>query len=158
MVLNPLFRHPTRYDSDGHLTNATFPTGEVSSFHSDVEKLMKVELDTSNRENVITATNFSATSTIYTLKQENTQNIYRVSPDGSLRVTFASGMEVTLNTEPHILAGVANPTLGKCNVSLPGEHNSNLIEWRQRKEQTKGSISAFERRLRSSVYSEQLNV
>ncbi|XP_048370698.1 teneurin-1 [Sphaerodactylus townsendi] len=137
------------YDSDGHLTNATFPTGEVSSFHSDVEKLMKVELDTSNRENVITATNFSATSTIYTLKQENTQNIYRVSPDGSLRVTFASGMEVTLNTEPHILAGVANPTLGKCNVSLPGEHNSNLIEWRQRKEQTKGSISAFERRLRA---------
>lgn len=60
-----------RYDSDGHLTNATFPTGEVSSFHSDVEKLTRVELDTSNRENVITATNFSATSTIYTLKQGN---------------------------------------------------------------------------------------
>nr|XP_034957954.1 teneurin-1 isoform X2 [Zootoca vivipara] len=137
------------YDSDGHLTNATFPTGEVSSFHSDVEKLMRVEIDTSNRENVITATNLSATSTIYTLKQENIQNIYRVSPDGSLRVTFASGMEITLNTEPHILAGVVNPTLGKCNISLPGEHNSNLIEWRQRKEQTKGNISAFERRLRA---------
>uniref|UniRef100_A0A8C0FUU1 Teneurin-1 n=1 Tax=Bubo bubo TaxID=30461 RepID=A0A8C0FUU1_BUBBB len=136
------------YDSDGHLTNATFPTGEVSSFHSDVEKLTRVELDTSNRENVITATNFSATSTIYTLKQDNTQNIYRVSPDGSLRVTFASGMEITLNTEPHILAGVVSPTLGKCNISLPGEHNSNLIEWRQRREQTKGNISTFERRLR----------
>uniref|UniRef100_A0A8D0H4F4 Teneurin-1 n=1 Tax=Sphenodon punctatus TaxID=8508 RepID=A0A8D0H4F4_SPHPU len=137
------------YDLDGHLTNATFPTGEVSSFHSDVEKLTRVELETSNRENVITATNFSATSTIYTLKQDNTQNIYRVSPDGSLRVTFASGMEITLNTEPHILTGVVNPTLGKCNISLPGEHNSNLIEWRQRKEQTKGNISAFERRLRA---------
>uniref|UniRef100_A0A803W479 Teneurin-1 n=1 Tax=Ficedula albicollis TaxID=59894 RepID=A0A803W479_FICAL len=137
------------YDSDGHLTNATFPTGEVSSFHSDVEKLTRVELDTSNRENVITATNFSATSTIYTLKQDNTQNIYRVSPDGSLRVTFASGMEITLNTEPHILAGVVSPTLGKCNISLPGEHNSNLIEWRQRREQTKGNISTFERRLRT---------
>ncbi|XP_039343476.1 teneurin-1 isoform X5 [Mauremys reevesii] len=137
------------YDLEGHLTNATFPTGEVSSFHSDVEKLTKVELESSNRENVITATNFSATSTIYTLKQDNTQNIYRVSPDGSLRVTFASGMEITLNTEPHILAGVVNPTLGKCNISLPGEHNSNLIEWRQRKEQTKGNISAFERRLRA---------
>jgi len=60
-----------RYDSDGHLTNATFPTGEVSSFHSDVEKLTRVELDTSNRENMVTATNFSATSTIYTLKQGN---------------------------------------------------------------------------------------
>ncbi|XP_030431049.1 teneurin-1 isoform X3 [Gopherus evgoodei] len=137
------------YDLEGHLTNATFPTGEVSSFHSDVEKLTRVELESSNRENVITATNFSATSTIYTLKQDNTQNIYRVSPDGSLRVTFASGMEITLNTEPHILAGVVNPTLGKCNISLPGEHNSNLIEWRQRKEQTKGNISAFERRLRA---------
>ncbi|KAM7161184.1 teneurin-1 isoform 2-T2 [Macrochelys suwanniensis] len=137
------------YDLEGHLTNATFPTGEVSSFHSDVEKLTRVELESSNRENVITATNFSATSTIYTLKQDNTQNIYRVSPDGSLKVTFASGMEITLNTEPHILAGVVNPTLGKCNISLPGEHNSNLIEWRQRKEQTKGNISAFERRLRA---------
>ncbi|XP_053896256.1 teneurin-1 isoform X5 [Malaclemys terrapin pileata] len=137
------------YDPEGHLTNATFPTGEVSSFHSDVEKLTRVELESSNRENVITATNFSATSTIYTLKRDNTQNIYRVSPDGSLRVTFASGMEITLNTEPHILAGVVNPTLGKCNISLPGEHNSNLIEWRQRKEQTKGNISAFERRLRA---------
>ncbi|NXX27520.1 TEN1 protein, partial [Nicator chloris] len=137
------------YDSDGHLTNATFPTGEVSSFHSNVEKLTQVELETSNRENVITATNFSATSTIYTLKQDNTQNIYRVSPDGSLRVTLASGMEITLNTEPHILAGVVSPTLGKCNISLPGEHNSNLIEWRQRREQTKGNISTFERRLRT---------
>uniref|UniRef100_A0A6I8NPS9 Teneurin-1 n=1 Tax=Ornithorhynchus anatinus TaxID=9258 RepID=A0A6I8NPS9_ORNAN len=129
------------YDPEGHLTNATFPTGEVSSFHRDMEKLSRVELATSNRENVITSTNFSAT--------KNTQSIYRVSPDGSLRVTFASGMEIALNTEPHILAGVINPTLGKCNVSLPGEHNSNLIEWRQRKEQTKGNISAFERRLRA---------
>ncbi|KAM3827511.1 teneurin-1 [Vipera latastei] len=137
------------YDSDGHLTNATFPTGEVSSFHSDIEKLMRIEIDASNRENVITETNFSATSTIYTLKQDNIQNIYRVSPDGSLRVTFASGMELTLNAETHILAGVVNPTLGKCNISLPGEHNSNLIEWRQRKEQTKGNISTFERRLRA---------
>lgn len=73
-----------RYDSDGHLTNATFPTGEVSSFHSDVEKLTRVELDTSNRENVITATNFSATSTIYTLKQGNRS----ISVISSLIVVF----------------------------------------------------------------------
>ncbi|XP_003801946.1 teneurin-1 isoform X3 [Otolemur garnettii] len=137
------------YDTEGHLTNATFPTGEVSSFHSDLEKLTKVELDTSNRENVLISTNLTATSTIYILKQENTQSTYRVSPDGSLRVTFASGMEISLSSEPHILAGAVNPTLGKCNISLPGEHNANLIEWRQRKEQNKGSISAFERRLRA---------
>uniref|UniRef100_A0A5F5PZT4 Teneurin-1 n=1 Tax=Equus caballus TaxID=9796 RepID=A0A5F5PZT4_HORSE len=137
------------YDPEGHLTNATFPTGEVSSFHSDLEKLTKVELDTSNRENVLMSTNLTATSTIYILKQENTQSTYRVSPDGSLRVTFASGMEISLSSEPHILAGAVNPTLGKCNISLPGEHNANLIEWRQRKEQNKGNISAFERRLRA---------
>ncbi|KAL2768208.1 teneurin-1 isoform 3 precursor [Daubentonia madagascariensis] len=137
------------YDPEGHLTNATFPTGEVSSFHSDLEKLTKVELDTSSRENVLMSTNLTATSTIYILKQENTQSTYRVSPDGSLRVTFASGMEISLSSEPHILAGAVNPTLGKCNISLPGEHNANLIEWRQRKEQNKGSISAFERRLRA---------
>uniref|UniRef100_A0A8C7C0M2 Teneurin-1 n=1 Tax=Neovison vison TaxID=452646 RepID=A0A8C7C0M2_NEOVI len=137
------------YDPEGHLTNATFPTGEVSSFHSDLEKLTKVELDTSSRENVLMSTNLTATSTIYILKQENTQSTYRVSPDGSLRVTFASGMEISLSSEPHILAGAVNPTLGKCNISLPGEHNANLIEWRQRKEQNKGNISAFERRLRA---------
>uniref|UniRef100_A0A8C2UTF7 Teneurin-1 n=1 Tax=Chinchilla lanigera TaxID=34839 RepID=A0A8C2UTF7_CHILA len=137
------------YDPEGHLTNATFPTGEVSSFHSDLEKLTRVELDTSNRENVLMLTNLTATSTIYILKQENTQSTYRVSPDGSLRVTFASGMEISLSSEPHILAGAVNPTLGKCNISLPGEHNANLIEWRQRKEQNKGNISAFERRLRA---------
>ncbi|XP_039094752.1 teneurin-1 isoform X3 [Hyaena hyaena] len=137
------------YDPEGHLTNATFPTGEVSSFRSDLEKLTKVELDTSNRENVLMSTNLTATSTIYILKQENTQSTYRVSPDGSLRVTFASGMEISLSSEPHILAGAVNPTLGKCNISLPGEHNANLIEWRQRKEQSKGNVSAFERRLRA---------
>nr|XP_058906023.1 teneurin-1 isoform X3 [Kogia breviceps] len=137
------------YDPEGHLTNATFPTGEVSSFHSDLEKLTKVELDTSNRENVLMSTNLTATSTIYILKQENTQSTYRVSPDGSLRVTFASGMEISLSSEPHILSGAVNPTLGKCNVSLPGEHSANLIEWRQRKEQNKGNVSAFERRLRA---------
>ncbi|XP_038956357.1 teneurin-1 isoform X3 [Rattus norvegicus] len=137
------------YDPEGHLTNATFPTGEVSSFHSDLEKLTKVALDTSNRENVLMSTNLTATSTIYILKQENTQSTYRVSPDGSLRVTFASGMEISLSSEPHILAGAVNPTLGKCNISLPGEHNANLIEWRQRKEQNKGNVSAFERRLRA---------
>ncbi|XP_054573956.1 teneurin-1 isoform X2 [Eptesicus fuscus] len=137
------------YDPEGHLTNATFPTGEVSSFHSDLEKLTKVNLDTSNRENVLMSTNLTATTTIYILKQENTQSTYRVSPDGSLRVTFASGMEISLSSEPHILAGAVNPTLGKCNISLPGEHNANLIEWRQRKEQNKGNVSAFERRLRA---------
>ncbi|XP_043910272.1 teneurin-1 isoform X2 [Protopterus annectens] len=137
------------YDSEGHLTNVTFPTGEVSSFHSNMERAMQVEIDTSNKENYIATTNFSAISTIYTLRQDNTQKTYRVNLDGSLRVTFASGMEISLNTEPHVLAGVLNPTTGKCNITLPGEHSPSLIEWRMRREQTKGNVSAFERRLRA---------
>lgn len=78
-TFNFLMVYFIRYNSDGHLTNATFPTGEVSSFHNDVEKLMRVEFDTSNRENVITATNFSATSTIYTLKQGSCKYIWHCS-------------------------------------------------------------------------------
>lgn len=57
-------------------------------------------------------------------------------------------MEVTLNTEPHISAGVVNPTVGKCNITLPGEHAHSVIEWRQRRDQAKGNYTTYERRLR----------
>ena len=68
-----------RYDPEGHLTNATFPTGDVSSFRSDLEKLTKVQLDTSNHENVLMSTNLTATSTIYLLKQgKNIANFARL--------------------------------------------------------------------------------
>ncbi|KAJ8338305.1 hypothetical protein SKAU_G00372710, partial [Synaphobranchus kaupii] len=133
------------YNSEGHLINVTFPTGEVSSYHGNMEKSVRVEAETSNGENFITATNFSATNTIYTLRQEHSQNTYRVSADGSLRVTFSSGMEVTLSTEPHLSAGVVNPTVGRCNITLPGEHGPSLIEWRQRREQAKGNYTTYER-------------
>ncbi|XP_067903490.1 teneurin-1 isoform X4 [Heterodontus francisci] len=137
------------YDSDGHLTNVTFPTGQVSSFYRDVGKSVQVEANLSNRENFVITTNFSATNTVYLYRQEHIQNTYRVGPDGSLQVTFASGMELTLQTEPHILAGAANPTMGKRNISLPTEHNPNIVEWRQRKEQAKGDLAVFGRRFRA---------
>lgn len=84
------------------------------------------------------------------------QNVYRISSDGSLWVTFSSGMEVTLTTEPHVpsdvasgaSAGIVHPTVGRCNITLPGEHSHSLIEWRQRREQAKGNYTAYERRLR----------
>ncbi|KAI1902722.1 hypothetical protein AGOR_G00018940 [Albula goreensis] len=107
------------YNTEGHLINVTFPTGDVTSFHGSMEKSVRVEVGTSHRENFITATNFSASNTIYTLRQDHAQNTYRVSTDGSLRVTFAS------------------------------EHSPSLIEWRQRREQAKGNFSAYERRLRA---------
>ena len=81
-------------------------------------------------------------------RSEHAQNTYRVSSDGSLSVTFASGMEVTLSTEPHISSGVVSPTVGKCNISLPGEHSHSLIEWRQRRDTARANYTAYERRLR----------
>ncbi|KAL2095166.1 hypothetical protein ACEWY4_009885 [Coilia grayii] len=146
------------YNSDGHLINVTLPTGEVSSFHGNMEKSVKVEADTSSSENFIAATNYSAASTIYMLRQAHAQNVYRISSDGSLWVTFSSGMEVTLTTEPHVSSevasgasagGVVHPAVGRCNITLPGEHSHSLIEWRQRREQAKGNYTAYERRLRA---------
>ncbi|KAL4648805.1 teneurin-1-like [Arapaima gigas] len=137
------------YNTEGHLTNVTYPTGEVISFHGNMERSVKVEVDTSARENFTTVTNFSATSTIYMLRQDHAQSTYRVSVDGSLHATFANGMEVMLSAEPHVSAGVVSPTVGKCNITLPSEHSPSLIEWRQRREQVKGNHTAFERRLRA---------
>jgi len=59
----------SRYNSDGHLINMTLPTGEVSSFHGNMEKAVRVEATASNRENFIIITNHSADNTIYTLRQ-----------------------------------------------------------------------------------------
>ncbi|XP_048400349.1 teneurin-1 isoform X3 [Stegostoma tigrinum] len=137
------------YDSDGHLTNVTFPTGQVSSFYREVDNSVQVEANLSNKENFVITANFSATNAVYIYRQEHIQNTYRVGSDGSLQVTFASGMELTLQTEPHLLAGAANPTVGKRNISLPTEHNPNIVEWRQRKEQSKGNLAVFGRRFRA---------
>ncbi|CAI9583366.1 unnamed protein product [Staurois parvus] len=57
-------------------------------------------------------------------------------------------MEVALQTEPHLLAGTVNPTVGKRNVTLPIDNGLNLVEWRQRKEQARGQVTVFGRRLR----------
>lgn len=64
-------------------------------------------------------------------------------------------MEVALQTEPHLLAGTVNPTVGKRNVTLPIDNGLNLVEWRQRKEQARGQVTVFGRRLRVSKASRQ---
>lgn len=83
---------------------------------------------------------------------DHAQSTYRVSSDGSFLVTLASGMELSLSTEPLLLGGFGgggvSPTASRCNISLPGDHAPSLIEWRQRKEQSKTNYSTYERRLR----------
>lgn len=82
---------------------------------------------------------------------DHAQSSYRVSADGSFLVSLASGMELSLSTEPLLPGGVGggvSPTASRCNISLPGDHAPSLIEWRQRKEQSKTNYSTYERRLR----------
>ncbi|CAL8332205.1 unnamed protein product, partial [Gadus morhua 'NCC'] len=140
------------YNNEGHVTNITLPTGEVSGFHGNPERWSRVEVEASNRENFVTSTNLSASDTIYTFRQDHAQSSYRVSADGSFLVSLASGMELSLNTEPLLpgaVGGGVSPTASRCNISLPGDHAPSLIEWRQRKEQAKTNFSTYERRLRA---------
>lgn len=63
---------------------------------------------------------------------------------------YANGMGVSFHSEPHVLAGTITPTIGRCNISLPMENGLNSIEWRLRKEQIKGKVTIFGRKLRVS--------
>lgn len=60
-------------------------------------------------------------------------------------------MEVSLYTEPHLLAGTVNPTVSRRNVTLAIDNGLNLVEWRQRKEQARGQVTVYGRRLRVST-------
>ncbi|KAG2457049.1 TEN4 protein, partial [Polypterus senegalus] len=136
------------YDGYGRLTNVTFPTGHISSYRTDTDSSVKVQVESSNKEDVTITTNLSASGTFYTLLQDQVRNSYYIGLDGSLKLVLANGMEVSLHTEPHLLAGTVNPTVGKRNVTLPIDNGLNLVEWRQRKEQARGQVTVFGRRLR----------
>ncbi|XP_030207523.1 teneurin-3 isoform X1 [Gadus morhua] len=149
------------YDSEGRLTNVTFPTGVVTNLHGDMSSgSVVVDIETSGRdEDVSITTNLSSIDSFYTLVQDQLRNSYEVGNDHSLRVIYANGMETHYQTEPHILAavrhpavypslGAANPTVARRNMTLPGESGQNLVEWRFRKEQTRGKVIVFGRKLR----------
>ncbi|NWQ82983.1 TEN4 protein, partial [Columbina picui] len=57
------------YDSFGRLTNVTFPTGQVSSFRSDTDSSVHVQVETSSKDDVTITTNLSASGAFYTLLQ-----------------------------------------------------------------------------------------
>ncbi|KAH0625236.1 hypothetical protein JD844_033575 [Phrynosoma platyrhinos] len=101
------------YDSFGRLTNITFPTGQVSSFRSDTDSSVHVQVQTSSKDDL--------------LARDQVRNSYYIGADGSLRLMLANGMEVALQTEPHLLAGTVNPTVGKRNVTLPIDNGLNLV-------------------------------
>uniref|UniRef100_A0A7N6AFK7 Teneurin-4 n=1 Tax=Anabas testudineus TaxID=64144 RepID=A0A7N6AFK7_ANATE len=136
------------YDSYGRLTNVTYPTGRVSSYRTDADSSVRIQTEGSNKEDITVTTNLSASGTFYTLMQDQVRNSYFIGLDGSLRLVLANGMEVSLHTEPHLLAGTVNPTVSKRNVTLAIDNGLNLVEWRQRKEQARGQVTVYGRRLR----------
>lgn len=61
--------HLLRYDNYGRLTNVTYPTGRVSSYHTDSDSTVRVQTEGSNKEDITVTTNLSASGTFYTLMQ-----------------------------------------------------------------------------------------
>lgn len=82
---------------------------------------------------------------------DQVRNSYQLCNNGTLRVMYANGMGISFHTEPHILAGSVSPTIGRRNITLPTDNGLNSIEWRLRKEQTKGKVTVFGRKLRVSL-------
>lgn len=82
---------------------------------------------------------------------DQVRNSYQLCNNGTLRVIYANGMGISYHTEPHILAGSVSPTIGRRNITLPTDNGLNSIEWRLRKELTKGKVTVFGRKLRVSI-------
>ncbi|XP_030224300.1 teneurin-3 isoform X5 [Gadus morhua] len=137
------------YDSEGRLMNVTFPTGTVNNLYTDLNSALTVDIESSlTDEEISITTNTSTLQAFYTLTQDQCKSSYQVGFDNSLRISYANGMDTHYQTEPHILAGAANPTVARRNMSLPGDTGQNLVEWRFRKEQSRGKVIVFGRKLR----------
>lgn len=67
----PPHPHPTpRYDSEGRLTNVTYPTGMVTSLHREIERSINIDIESSSRDDDVTViTNLSSVEASYTVVQ-----------------------------------------------------------------------------------------
>ncbi len=83
---------------------------------------------------------------------DQVRNSYQLYHNGTLQVSYANGMGISFHTEPHIIAGSVSPTIGRRNITLPTDSGLNSIEWRMRKELTKGKVTVFGRKLRVSFF------
>lgn len=58
------------YDSEGRLTNVTYPTGVVTSLHREMEESINIDMESSNRDDDVTViTNLSSVEASYTVVQ-----------------------------------------------------------------------------------------
>lgn len=69
---------PRSYDSEGRLTNVTFPTGMVTSLHNDMSSgAVAVDIETSGRdEDVSITTNLSSVDSFYMLVQGTVSQVH----------------------------------------------------------------------------------
>lgn len=68
--------------------------------------------------------------------------------NGSVRVSYASGMGLSFHMEPHVVAGPLGSSVGRRNISLPTDSGLNALEWRTRKELVQNKVTVFGRKLR----------
>uniref|UniRef100_A0A672STJ4 Teneurin transmembrane protein 3 n=1 Tax=Sinocyclocheilus grahami TaxID=75366 RepID=A0A672STJ4_SINGR len=76
------------YDSEGRLTNVTFPTGVITSLIGEMDRALTVDIETSGRDDDVSiTTNLSSIDSFYTLVQGavNGRNLLSVDYDRSLR-------------------------------------------------------------------------
>lgn len=70
--LSSILLFPCRYDSEGRLTNVTYPTGVVTSLHLDIDQSINIDMESSNRDDDVTViTNLSSAEASYTVVQGN---------------------------------------------------------------------------------------
>ncbi|TKS72606.1 Teneurin-2 [Collichthys lucidus] len=61
---------PHGYDSEGRLTNVTYPTGMVTSLHREIERSINIDIESSSRDDDVTViTNLSSVEASYTVVQ-----------------------------------------------------------------------------------------
>lgn len=66
-----------RYDSEGHLTNVTYPTGVVISLHYDIERSISIDIESSKRDNDVSiVTNLSSVEASYTVVQGEDPDVF----------------------------------------------------------------------------------
>lgn len=83
--LYPFFFYP-RYDSEGRLTNVTYPTGMVTSLHREIERSINIDIESSGRDDDVTViTNLSSVEASYTVVQ------------GRVTQHRATGVQITLS-------------------------------------------------------------
>uniref|UniRef100_A0A672SRP6 Teneurin transmembrane protein 3 n=1 Tax=Sinocyclocheilus grahami TaxID=75366 RepID=A0A672SRP6_SINGR len=77
------------YDSEGRLTNVTFPTGVITSLIGEMDRALTVDIETSGRDDDVSiTTNLSSIDSFYTLVQGASSNVTEVNGRNLLSVDY----------------------------------------------------------------------